>query len=167
MLDAEIVVSTLVLPELLKGLSLEFAELELLLLDSHLLCHQLFDQLSLKTQVRDSQLPTVIITSSVSQLKAGVSGTNCSFDIFPVDLELLAFFQLDIELHDKRVIEVLFNKDDSSIGSDLILNGSSIGSRLAFASSFSISLTLSVESGELLVGTSANFSLILADVNFS
>ncbi len=147
MLDAEIVVSTLVLPELLKGLSLEFAEFELLLLDSHCLCHQLFDKLSFQTQVRDSQLATMIVTSSVSQLKAWVSGANCGFDIFPVDLELLAFFQLDIELHDKRVIKVLLNKDDSSISSNLILNGSSIGSRLAFASSFSISLTLSVESG--------------------
>ena len=167
MLDAEIVVSTLVLPELLKRLTLEFAELELLLLDSHCLCHQLFDKLSLKTQVRDSQLATVIVTSSVCQLKARVSCANCSFDIFPVDLKLLTFFQLNIELHDKRVIEVLLNKDDSPIGSDLGLNGSSIGSRLAFASGFGVSLALSVESGECLVGGAANFSLVVIDVNLS
>ena len=94
--------STLVLPELLERLSLELGELEVLLLNRHLVVQQLADEILLQTQVRNGELATVVITTSIGQLQGGVGSSDGLLDFFPVNLELLSLFEFfDVKRDDQ------------------------------------------------------------------
>jgi len=167
-LDAEVVVTALVLPELLEGLAFEFAELKLLLLNGHVRTNELIDQLSLNAQVGECKLATMIVASCVRQFEPGVSSTDSCLDLLPVDLELFAFFQLlHVELDDQRIVKVFLAKDDLPISADLVLLWGLLGSSSTFGGGLGISLALSVEGGQGLVVLAAALGLVIVDIDFA
>ena len=166
MLDAEVVVTTLVLPELLEGLTFEFAELKLLLLNGHVCTNELIDQLGLNAQVGECKLATMIVASSIRQFEPGVSGADSSLDFFPVDLELFSFFQLlHVELDDQRIVKVFLDKDDLSISADLVLLWDLFGSSSTLGGGLGISLALQVGGRQGLVVMAAALGLVVVDVD--
>ena len=195
MLDAEVVVSALVLPELLQGLSLELGELERLLLDGHRVSEQLIKHLSLKTEVRNGNLATVVVATSVRHLESelGVFLPNCLLDLLPVDLELFSFFDLlHVKLHNEtvkghnklaclrqqncaselesemylRIVKVFLNENDLAICVKLVLfHGRS--STTSLLSSLGVSLAIIVLLWEGLVASAADLGLVLVDFELS
>lgn len=169
MLDAEVVVSALVLPELLQGLSLELGELERLLLDGHRVSEQLIKHLSLKTEVRNGNLATVVVATSVRHLESelGVLLPNCLLDLLPVDLELFSFFDLlHVKLHNERIVKVFLNENDLAICVKLVLfHGRS--STTSLLSSLGVSLAIIVLLWEGLVASAADLGLVLVDFELS
>jgi len=163
-LDAEIVVTALVLPELLKGLTFEFAELVLLFFNGHFSFKDKVKHLSLESQVRDGELAAVIVTTSVSHLQQGIGLAHCNFNLLPVDLKLFAFGHGSIKLYNQRIVEVLLDQDDFAVN-DLVLFRFLLSGATLFAGSLGVSLALSVELGQGRVFLAADFGLIIADLH--
>ena len=59
----------------------------------------------LETQVRDCKLASVVVTSCIGDLQSCVLLAHFLFNFFPVNLELFAFGQGDIELDDETIKE--------------------------------------------------------------
>lgn len=167
-LNAEIVVSTLVLPELFERLSLEFRELEWLLLNGHALRQQFINQFSLQSQVGEGKLAAVIIATRIDKLEPWERLTNLLLDGLPVDFELFTFLKLfHVKLDDQGIVEVFLDKDNLAVGADLVFLRRSLCFVIArLACCLGISLAVRVKGRQFLVVFPSDEGVAFFDLDF-
>ena len=114
-LDAELVVASLLLPELLQLFSLSQLEREGSLLNGQLGGAELVQQFALESQLREGDVASVGVHARVDELQFGVRFLDDLLNFLPVDLEVLTFGDLGAVSGDDGIVEILFDEDDLAV----------------------------------------------------
>jgi len=114
-LDAELVVASLLLPELLQLFSLGQLEREGSLLNGQLGGAELVQQFALESQLREGDVASVGVHARVDELQFGVRFLDDLLNFLPVDLEVLTFGDLGAVSGDDGIVEIFFNEDDLAV----------------------------------------------------
>lgn len=120
-LNAELEVATLLLPEFLEVLALSQFKRKWPLLDLKFIFAQFVEHVSLESQLGESNMAAVGVHSGVNQFEFGVLFLDSLFDLFPVDLEVFLGLNFSLVSDDRWIVEVLFNQNDFAIFVKLVL----------------------------------------------
>jgi len=120
-LDAEVEVTALLLPKLLKVLSFGDVEFEVVLLHVQRLLAQFVEQIALEAQLGKSEVSAVLVTPGVDQLELGELLLDLSFDELPIDLELGLGVHLRLVGDNDWVLVVFIDQDHLAVLVVLVL----------------------------------------------
>ncbi len=122
-LDAELVVAALLLPELFQVFALSHFKRERSLLNSVSLGAELLEQVLFDPQRRDRDMAAMRVHPGVDELEFGELLLDHLLNLLPVNFKLLLRFDLGRVSHNDRVVEILLNQYNFAILIVLILLG--------------------------------------------
>lgn len=146
-MDAELVVTTLLLPEFFEVLALCQFKSKWPILTLHLFFAEFLEQWTVNPQLGESNVTTVGVHSGVDQFKLRVLFLDNLLDLLPVNFEFILSFDISLVSDDNWIVEVLLDQKDLAILIKLVLNGLS-----CFLLSLDITLLNVVIVGKLLLG---------------
>jgi len=120
-LNAEVKMAAMLLPELFKVVALSRVELKIVLLNFHGLFEQLVKEVLLQAKLTECKLSSLLLHSRVDKLELGVSFTNRFLDLLPVSFEIILGADLCLVRDNDWVLKIFVHKYGSAISVVLIL----------------------------------------------
>lgn len=122
MLNAELEMAALLLPELFEFFTSSLFKSELSFLNSKSIGAQIINTVVFDSQGRKSQMTTVIVHTRIDQLEVGVAFFDLGLYLFPINLKLFALGDLGSIGDNQRIVEILLYKNDFTILANLVFN---------------------------------------------